>query len=84
MTRINIRNGEFWRVERLVKTYKSIPKEHQDKLVSMHDHEGDLSVQVTEKPISDELAAAIRNAWMERFEDEDRVFFFGPEDDIDC
>jgi hypothetical protein len=50
----------------------------------MHDHEGYLSVQVTEKPISDELAAAIRNAWMERFEDEDRVFFFGPEDDIDC
>jgi hypothetical protein len=26
MSRINIRNGEFWRVERLVKTYKSIPK----------------------------------------------------------
>ena len=83
MSRINIRNGEFWRVERLVKTYKSIPQEHQDKLVSMHDHEGDLSVHVTEKPISDELAAAIKNALMEQFEDEDRVFFLESEDDID-
>jgi hypothetical protein len=49
----------------------------------MHDHEGDLSVHVTEKPISDELAAAIKNAWMEQFEDEDRVFFLESEDDID-
>lgn len=80
MSRISIHRGEFWRVNRLVKTYNSIPQEHQVKLVTLHDHEGHLSVYVTEKPISDELAAAIKNAWKEQNEDEDEVSFL--ENDI--
>lgn len=83
MTRINIRNGEFWRVERLVKTYKSIPQEHQDKLVSMHDHEGVLSVRLRKGSINDDIVGSVKKAWMEQCEDEDRVFFFEPQDDID-
>jgi hypothetical protein len=75
MARISIRDGEFWRVSRLVKTYDAIPQEHQDKLVTLHDHKGHLSVYTTEKPISDELAAAIKNAWVEQCESDDQVSF---------
>lgn len=74
MARISIRNGEFWRVRRLVKTYDAIPEEHQDKLMALEDHKGSLSVYTTEEPWSDAFFEALTNAWAEQCESRDQVF----------
>jgi ABC-type phosphonate transport system ATPase subunit len=79
VNRINIDNGriylhgnglsnEFWRIERLVKAYNLIPKEHQNKFVFMDDHEGHLSVCIDSNILDNEIVDFIRKAWVDQQE----------------